>query len=253
MLAEVYIDESNSHDDAKILCLSGYVYLPNKAKELSAELSLVLNGVGVPFFHMVDCAHGAPPHYDKLTLDQRIDLEKKVIALARNKSEFGFSVALTKEVYDSVAPKSLSMNFGGQYSFCLLQALIHVLNWANESKFDGEFSYFLEAGHASQREANGVLNKIFQFPETREVFKYASHTFGDKEKYLPLQTADLLAWLYANHLKKLNEGKPPRKDFIALVRPDLDTHVTLDAAQLIPTFEFLQARYPDAIYGREFK
>src|SRR5690606_12087401 len=49
---------------------------------------------------------------------------------------------------------------------------------------------------------------------------YQSHAFLDKRNALPLQAADLLAWLHRNHLIKLREGRgKPRADLLALVRP----------------------------------
>lgn len=249
VLAEVYVDESNSHDQEETLCLAAYIFLPKKAKRFSKELTKVLRKRGLPYFHMVDCAHGNPP-FD-IGKEECISVEKNVIRLTKNLTEKGIAISLDKATFESAAPKSLTENFGGQYTYCLIQLIIQVLFWAEDTGFQGKFAYFFEAGHKSQSEANGVLDKMFQFPEVAAKFRYASHSFGGKQDFIPVQAADLLAWLFANHLEKLKQAKLPRKDFVALIRPDRDGQVSLDADKLNGMMDFFRVRYPDSIFGRK--
>lgn len=62
------------------------------------------------------------------------------------------------------------------------------------------------------------MTVIFKSQALRKKLFYASHTFGDKRRILPLQAAEVLAWQAFNDAKHRLSGLPSRKDFIALVR-----------------------------------
>jgi hypothetical protein len=91
---------------------------------------------------------------------------------------------------------------GTPYSFCCWQILAGIRAWINKTNFQGEITYFYEAGHDSMGEANAVMNRIFKEPHLREGYRYAGHGFVDKKKVRPVQTADILAWHWATQMKR---------------------------------------------------
>lgn len=218
MLAEVYIDESGSHAGSPVLCLAGYIFASGRANEFSQRWAKALDSYRLPFFHMVDCAHGAAP-FDGLSPEQRIAVEKEMIALIREYSEYGFAVSVYERDYDSVIPPGLKAHTGSAYSFCVRQCLTLVKDWLNSSDFKGDVAYYFEAGHARQCEALSILNDIFNERILVNHYQHAAHVFADKRKFLPLQAADLLAWQWHTDKKHKMLRQPPRKDFAALLRP----------------------------------
>jgi hypothetical protein len=106
---------------------------------------------------------------------------------------------------------------GDAYSFCCWQVLTGIKSWVMRNGFHGEVAYFFEAGHASQPQANALMKRIFDNPTLRSAYCYANHSFVDKIKVRPVQTADILAWQQATQVKRwLNKDNRMRADFRAL-------------------------------------
>jgi hypothetical protein len=62
------------------------------------------------------------------------------------------------------------------------------------------------------------MNRIFKDRGLRVGYRYASHSFVDKQKVRPVQTADILAWQQMTQSKRwLNNNPLMRKDFRALI------------------------------------
>src|SRR6267143_57130 len=70
-LAEVYIDESGSHNGSPLLCLAGYIFLDRHARRYSRQLRQLLVGKNLPYFRMSACAHGNEP-FCHLALEERV-------------------------------------------------------------------------------------------------------------------------------------------------------------------------------------
>jgi len=201
MLAAVYVDESGSHDNSPVLSLAGYVFLRKKVIKFNNKLASTLRRYGLPYFHMVDCAHGRPP-FDQLTMKQRIAVETRLIHLTKKYSEFGFVVSLDKASYADLIPEELKHDLGGEYSFCVRSCFTHVTRWAERTRFRGSVSYFFEAGHKYQNEANRIVQEMFAGYKVVERFRYASHTFALKRECLPLASADHACMASKYSLKK---------------------------------------------------
>ena len=96
-----------------------------------------------------------------------------------------------------------------------------VEQWANENNFNGDIAYFFEAGHAYQPQANKLMNAVFKSEYFNRKFRYGSHTFVDKTKARPIQSADILAWQAATDIKRALSGfKARRADYLALLQTD---------------------------------
>jgi hypothetical protein len=211
-MMEAYFDESGSHDGAKILCVAGYIYNKDDCKSLDWQWKEVLDQYNLPFFHMVDCAHGNKP-FDKLCKQDRIIVATRMIELIKKYMTYGFSVTIEEDKYNSWIKQEYPL-FGSAYTWCCWMSLVAVGSWVAQNNFDGNIAYFFEAGHRYQAEANRVMNETLDIG----AFRYASHTFARKVDVRPLQSADILAWQAALFRKRLMEGNSkPRADFRSLV------------------------------------
>jgi hypothetical protein len=212
LLHHVYLDESGTHEGSPVMAVAGYVFKSVQAHRFSREWGRALERFKLPYAHMTDCATGNGAYKD-MSLEDRIQTEKTLIPLIRNRSAVGFSIAVRPGYYEEkmrghIFPVS-------PYSFCLITCVHAISQWAYQNGAD-KVSYFFEAGHRHQNEANTIMGHI----HGSSAFGYVSHAFIDKKFALPLQAADMLAWQSAHFLKRRGEGhKPMRKDFKALVRP----------------------------------
>jgi hypothetical protein len=226
-LAEVYVDESGSHADSPILAIGGYVFLKSRSQLFQRSWAQELRQRGIPYFHMKDCTK-LTGHYKSWSRQGTIAHETKLIELTNKYSAFGFSAGLNEKDYEDAFRGVWRSSAGTGYSLLLRNTLFAVKGWADRVGFKGKIVYFFEAGHRDAAQSNAIMNRIFSDPQQRENYRYAAHSYVDKMDALPLQPADLLAWLARDSIMKLNRGEAPRKDAAALDRRN-DFHNYFDA------------------------
>lgn len=249
-ISEVYFDESGTHDGSPVMTMAGYLFKRTQAQRFSRDWAKCLKQLGLPAAHMTDCATGNGD-YAAMPMEQRITSEKLLIKHIKQRSVLGFSFAVDPNLYDEVmGPFALMMS---AYSYLLMISVASVRHWAQMRSYADRISYFFESGHRHANEANQYMNMIAEHgPEVVEFMSYQNHAFLDKRTALPLQAADMLAWLHRNHIMKTREGRAkPRGDFVALVRPkDLSGEIGRDHLLLARAHMELGGPGYDALSGR---
>lgn len=108
-----YFDESGDlTDPQKVFCVAGYFIQSDAAEAMDSEWDRVLNEHGLPYFHMVDCAHGNGVFAGK-SKDERTEIVCKLIDLIKKYTLEGFS-ALAKEDEFEISDKNPDV-----YSSCV--------------------------------------------------------------------------------------------------------------------------------------
>jgi hypothetical protein len=216
---EAYFDESGTHDQSSVLCFAGFVIRDDQARAMDAGWAQMLTRYKLPYFHMVDCAHGVGV-FRELNRSARIAVETEAIALMRSHIAQCFVNSVNPVTFEQEVPTHPQI--GSAYSLLAHSCLASVANWATEHGFRGDVAYFFENGHRNQNEANAIMQMIFSQPELRTRHHYASHTFAAKEKLPLLQAADIIAWLWNKECRRvLSEGgiRKKREDLTALLQP----------------------------------
>ena len=242
VLVRVFVDETNTHAQAPTMAVAGYIFTRTGAKIFTRKFSKKLHKYGLPYFHMKECAVNTGV-FGHMTDKQCDEVARKLIECTRNYSEYGFAVSLHKDTYKKVVPATLENRLGSEYSFCLRGALILVRRWIERNRFTGDVAYFFESGAKHEGEANLILTDMFENEVVKKVYHHASHAFVEKRKFPLLAPADMFAWLYQNALKKEAAGKPMRKDFAALLRPQ-DMKMDFNETNLTEMFDRLRAGRP---------
>jgi Protein of unknown function (DUF3800) len=214
---EAYFDESGSHDDSPVLCVAGHIIRQDARIKLDAEWQKVLQQFKLPFFRMSACANGSKP-FDVLTIDQRIDAEKQLIAITKQYISYGIAITVIPKLYREITPDDPEIT-GTPYSFLAHACLAAVSWWATERKCTGQIAYHFESGHRSRSEADRIMQRLFRQPKLREKHRYISHAFAEKKATPALQAADLIAWHWYTDEKRRITGSPvpSRKDCVELM------------------------------------
>ena len=228
-LAEVYVDESGTHDGSPVLCVAGYVFYRRHALEFTKKHSADLKRIGVPYFHAKECNPGRGA-YAEISKEGRLWSQTSLIKKTREFTQYGFAASVNEAEFDSVVGSNGYAH--NAYSFLLWMGLCAVGNWIERVNFQGKVSYIFEAGHKHQGKANALMNEIFLAPDLREKFRYGQHGFSPKECAVPLQSADLFAWHWFTDHKKRLAGKPRRKDLDALIVGGRDSAAHFSKAAL---------------------
>jgi hypothetical protein len=216
-----FFDESGSHAGSPVLCVAGYAFEKREARLFAKEWNAALKRYELPFFHMVDCAHGNE-HFASLTREQRIKLATSLIAIVKRRAAHGFAVSVDLEAYRTIMPSWAPTK--SPYAFCARCIIDEMGKWFFRTGFKGRSAYFFEAGHESRTEAEDVVGAVLTNPlnKVMEVhYGYVSHSFVLKQESAAVQAADLLAWQWATDLKHQVTGRPRRKDFESLSQAPL--------------------------------
>lgn len=221
--AFAYFDESGTDANSTVLCVAGYIFLERNIGPFEAAWKLMLEKYHLPFFHMVDCAHGTGA-FKALTTQQRIEAQKEAICLTKKHASKGIALSIDKAAFPKVSAGSSKL-WTTPYTFLCGQVLYGVRDWANETGFDGEIEYVFESGAAGEgRAIEEATDALLTTEETRQIFRYGRHVRSRKTAAVQLQSADLLAWHWFTHNRRVREGQGTRADFKSLIGLKIDPH-----------------------------
>ena len=167
----------------------------------------ILDRYKVPYFHMVDVAHGSGVFSDMPTA-KRDNMARLMIGLVQKYVTWGFGVACPPHRHDD------PLNGTDPYSSCM-STLLTAIDAALVTEIPGiSYDLYMEDGHSSKgRAAQDIKRSIGLGAHDR----MSSFAFVKKRDSILLQAADLLVWQFAKNVKdKVFSGRRIRKDFIAL-------------------------------------
>lgn len=216
-LAEAYFDESGTGDDSRFLCIAGYIFTKQKAEALSVEWRSMLDKYSLSYFRMVDCAHGAG-EFSNLTVIMRDKVARQAIELTKKYASRGLAVSLDKVAFSHFSKQYL---WNTPYSLLAGQMLFGVRLWAEKSGHEGNVSYLFEAGADGAGDLVNAFGKIRADALLESEYRLGCVSFPKKRDLgaEPLQCADLLAWHWNTHQKRIGRGlKTLRKDFDNLLQ-----------------------------------
>ena len=210
-VCEGYFDESGGFgEDPPIFCVSGYFLMADAARQMADEWVAILAEFGVPYFHMVDCAHADKCQniFTPMGKERRIELVTKLIGLIKKHTLSGFSVIAHGDHFKKSPHESMEPDV---YSNCVDMCVSALRSFIDVVRIEGDVAYFFESGHTSQGRAyNDIAHRIAEMS--------ASVTFAAKDKIPLLQAADLLAWQTTKFVKDdMSRARGPRKDFLSLM------------------------------------
>lgn len=213
-MMEAYFDESGSHNGAPILCVGGYLFEREHCASFDTEWREMLCDFQIPYFHMVDCENGNPP-FDKLRRHLREAMVRRASRIINQSMSYGVVIAVNEDEYNEIMPEHPLI--GSAYSFVARQTFNAIKTWAEREKYNGPISYFFEAGHSHELDADRIMQEHVRSSEVRSSVRYYKHEFLRKEEVLALQAADLLVWHYHNDWCSYLRGQGSRNSYASLI------------------------------------
>ena len=248
-MLQVYSDESKPDKEVPFYTVAGYVFTDVQARKFNKEWQAFLDKKGLPYFRMSERQSlGKKYNIDSSEMDRVV---RQLIDTVKRRTLLGIGITIHKSAYDAfLARRAVSgdpdgLRMPSAYPFgcyCILQELRH---WLNQTGREDSVAFFFEAGEENERDARAWLDALFTQLSIKAKHRHAGHKFVPKLGHPALQGGDMLAWHTAKLHKCELEGRPVRKDFIELIRPQdrrVDytplelalTSVTLENAGLIP-------------------
>jgi hypothetical protein len=161
------------------------------------------------FFHMKEFDNPHSKIYGDWPKQKKATFLAELHKIMERQSMRRFSVGIVISDYDdmSVAEKYA---FGDNPHVCaIVTCMKHIGRWANQAGFKEPMQYVFEQGSKYDKEVNTLFKSLTD--EEKEYYRVGGWSFEDKRKFLPLQTADIIAVETRKELSRQLETGNTRK------------------------------------------
>ena len=164
-------------------------------------------------FHMADfVAPNAQGHQPWCNWD---DAKKKHVyarlaKIINDNKRIGIAVAVPKAIWDDT-PEHIRRHYGREhYTFAVRMCMTQILRWRERSMISLPIRYVFdwEMRKTQKREEITRIFELISKPQNQPVanllgIEPQGYGFEHKEKFKPLQAADILAWQMRSHMRKV--------------------------------------------------
>jgi hypothetical protein len=201
-VVNAYIDESNTHDGAPVLCVAGYIFDQRRAELFGEKLHPLLESKGLAYFHASEC----------YWREDAEEIFPPLISLVKATARTGVVRFIARETLAALAAQPKVRRFAGSgYSLCVLSCMERIAQLAREN--GDEVLYFIEDGNEFAGELRHFLNQIKNSPEMKERFALVRADTYSKEQVIQIQAADLLAWEFGRfYMNVMTPGRGEWRD-----------------------------------------
>lgn len=241
-LVELYIDESASEvNEPLVLTCAGYAFKSDHARKFTRDARKDLDRLGLSHFHQTDCANGEG-EYKGWPVEKRLLAQKLLRENIKRRTFRGVATSINVRDYISIVGSGRFIPT--PYAYALTGCLNAMRRWIEQNGYKGRVAYFFEDGHAHRADAESFIsNVILKDDESKQFYRSVGAGFYDKRSVLPLQAADMLAWFAAQEFTRYKRGiQARRKDFEALLRPEIDVHI-MHTPQSLRQFRDILVQY----------
>lgn len=223
----IYADESGTHDEhgvrpgSEVTVVGGYIATKKNWEIFTRRWNTACRAYGLERgFHMSSYWRKEKPYGDWSDAKRKRCL-KTFIRIARDNTWFAIAGMVTTKDFDELMGAAArgtgyfgSLNFSHPYHFCFQMLFVRFRDYLTneiDERFprkDGQketvaFVFDRQQQFQKLADAGFPIIKDLIDPDDR----FTSITFGSKEKYIPLQAADLLAFYARRMLTHQNQGK----------------------------------------------
>jgi len=208
----VYLDESGIHEGSPVVTVAAYLARPKDWMRFTSEWKRAIKPAKC--YHATDAA-ACQGEFKGWTPDQVIELPKRALPIIPRYTEMGVAIGIQMQDFE-VALKgrpTLRKQLGSPYGACLHWVMATILKHKAENDNREQIAFFHETNHyrGEALETFAHMEEIYNPQGARMTF-----AFGSKEKYVPLQAADILAF-EAN--KRVRRSDTPNRRALDALAP----------------------------------
>jgi Protein of unknown function (DUF3800) len=210
IMLKVYIDESGIHDGSPVVTVGAYLARPKQWAAFTEEWSRAIKPINV--YRAADAAscRGEFKGWSKVEVAA---LAERVLPIIPKHTELAMAAGINLRDYAAALKgrDHLRRQLGEPYGACLHWVLSRILRMKVASQNREQIAFFHE-----NNDYAGEANATYHFVVERwGKGARTSFKFGPKEKYVPLQAADIYAYECNKRLR--DPTAPNRKALEALV------------------------------------
>jgi len=204
-----YFDESGK--DSPVLVVAGYLATePTWRKFIKKWVKPLTRDGATVISHATDLEAGRGQFTKEKgwSDDRRAIVREKLISVLEGNLRLGIYTSLVVDDYERMITGARREHFGTPYDFCVKNCLRHISMLCQEMHQLEPVAYIVELGGGKQRRLQEAFNREFNHEPTRKLFRLGSLTFETKERAVPLQSADMLAYYTWNTVNGIHYGPP---------------------------------------------
>jgi Protein of unknown function (DUF3800) len=249
----VYFDDSGTSPQNPIAVVGGWISPAEQWKKFEREWTRIQEAEGFHVLHMADFMFGSSRtefgNWNNLKKNRVIRALRKII---QAHCVYGFGFSVHKQDYDEIVSGDVRAKCGRfHYTWAVRMVLGKLERWRQDNLVREPIQYVFDR----MSEGRYEIDKVFADAEnTGDAFnRYGiypgCYSFQDKSDVLPLQAADLIAWLVYQRALNHALGKPPHRitaeTFNAFNKRHLDS-ATISRAGLADFVEKVRKVSPQA-------
>ncbi len=251
----VYFDGSGTAPEHPVWAIGGWIAEVDQWTQFCREWHAMIENA--PFrdgvkrmFHAADL-ESLKGIYSDWTQDQKQTFQDKAYRIIEDFQLTPVASALIKADYEALKIRfaKFEQAHGGNYFVHTFHAVMdNVRKWLDARRYEASVHYVFEAGDIGDVEIKRILQRIYNDPKEREVFRMNGWTMTGKE-VLPLQAADI--WAYESYKQMTNrivsgQIRKIRYPYKRLYRSDFEKYQTYwdreNLTELIATYRELEKR-----------
>lgn len=207
---KTYIDESGIHEGSPVVTVAAYMARPKQWQAFTSAWRRAIKPIKI--YHATDAAN-CRGEFEGWTPQQVAGLAKRALPIIPEHTEMAVAVGIQMEDYRAAlqGKPDLKRLLGEPYGACLQWVLTILLRAKAEYGNREQIAFFHEQNNFSA-EAHEAYRHVI---ERWDVGAVSSFAFGSKEKYAPLQAADILAYEANKRLR--DRSRPNRRALDALI------------------------------------
>jgi len=198
----VHFDDSGTHKEAPIAVVAGWISPVAQWKKFVRDWKKAAADEGFKVFHMAEfMANNHKSEFadkDKWNDAKKLRVVRRLREIITQRAVRGFGITVHKKDYDDLVQGDLCNKFGDfHYSWAVSTVIGLLENWRESTRIREPIEYIFDRMTEGRKE----IEQIFLNAESKDdsLHRYGiykgCHSFRDKAVILPLQAADMMAWL----------------------------------------------------------
>ena len=204
-----FFDDSGIHKDSEIAVAACYVSTNRGWGEFVKQWDNARWEEGFDVFHMAEFVakpdQGHKPFCD-WSNTKKDHVYNRLADIVNDNKRIGIACAVPKEAYDAI-PEAIRDYHGHEhYTFAVRTCLRHIGDWREKSGITLPMRCVFDwqmANDEKRKEIGKIFAVMHETWEKRFGIEPGGYSFEHKDKFKPLQAADILAWQMNNHMRKI--------------------------------------------------
>lgn len=221
-ILQSFADETGTHDmtglapGSEVAAVVGYLSRKDDWANFCSDWKAILDKYHIKVFHMsefnnVNRRDDPTWPYHGWSRDRMQSFINELVPIARDNSLIGVGGLVSVRDYDRLTPEWLKTETQHPFHFCFqlfFDAMLHAIEIFEPPLNDkDQIAFFFDRQKQFKSKALQIYDITRAIKDSRN--RMGSITFVDKEKYLPIQAADLLAFRQRKVLTRIINGLPP--------------------------------------------